>query len=828
MERRRSKGRQRANKLASPEPDGTKLEDYAFRASRYQVPTPTNVDRVEPLGTRLDNYTTVLDTPGTKEMYVEDMKSAPYTNDFGLGTATIHFQERKAKIQDIYRDIEKDDAANISFKGLDAEVAEIEAQLPPLTINRGAPSLNTNATKKTGNQKPLKETLLYSNPLHEQILNENFIKTSKQTAQTDVFDPSSGRENARVCSHITKNETSQLNSEVNKENIPPVLKSPHEPPVDTVAKETIQLEDISSLVADKSDSFDWKAFANYLDSRDVGAPLHRSKYRSLFNSSPQEVDDAFAEANTTAPMFLNHPGHSMKKSRSTGELLKRSLSPEDFKWDRKSRSEDLRWRSEYIEFSPRETGGFLQATCFEQSKPITMPMKEKAAQSRDMELDWMESIANGIVTINHNDSHELNIKKTQQHLENEQTLANASGSMPVTAASRSRVSSSKKEQIRTITNEASKKSLLSPSEDDDNDSSIFDEDIIAGLYPSHEKPAFKKHRHIRQSSTNDVARQLPFQVTPSPPKSSSHNAESFTDLAKQPESKRPYNMDVAPVNMSASQRRKIISDYLSFRDESVTNRITKATFVTSSPEIPPDPPESKSKPVTRSRPVAAKAKTKKMPSSRTTYFDAYGQSHYDPVPPTLGISPRSVVPRQVEGEKDYNSVTVLGGKSVKSMSSTIASKKSFTSSHRSSGERSNTVSGNKTKNGFCFPLSRVGTLNCYSDSRGANNNQNADGYAYLPSDASSSAGYAPSSVDVRSVKLPLTTPKTASSRKSFSPSAPGSGVVTPFSTFSSRPSATATPNFVATSNEDDWYMSPMHESVRRPCSDQVPLRRVNL
>jgi hypothetical protein len=33
---------------------------------------------------------------------------------------------------------------------------------------------------------------------------------------------------------------------------------------------------------------------------------------------------------------------------------------------------------------------------------------------------------------------------------------------------------------------------------------------------------------------------------------------------------------------------------------------------------------------------------------------------------------------------------------------------------------------------------------------------------------------------------------------------------------------------VATSNEDDWYMSPMHESVRRPCSDQVPLRRVNL
>ncbi|KAL3919321.1 MAG: hypothetical protein SGARI_007237, partial [Bacillariaceae sp.] len=45
----RRKSNNRNIKLTSPEPDGTKLEDYAFRASRYQAPTTSNIDRVEPL-----------------------------------------------------------------------------------------------------------------------------------------------------------------------------------------------------------------------------------------------------------------------------------------------------------------------------------------------------------------------------------------------------------------------------------------------------------------------------------------------------------------------------------------------------------------------------------------------------------------------------------------------------------------------------------------------------------------------------------------------------------------------------------------------------------
>ncbi|KAL3902004.1 MAG: hypothetical protein SGARI_005986, partial [Bacillariaceae sp.] len=393
--------------------------------------------------------------------------------------------------------------------------------------------------------------------------------------------------------------------------------------------------------------------------------------------------------------------------------------------------------------------------------------------------------------------------------------------------------SSKKERIRAVTQEASKTSLLSPSGDDVDDASDFDdEDLIAGMYPINEKPTSRKQRHLRTSSSNDVVRQLPFQVTPSPPKAGNVTGTSFSDLAKNGESKRPFDLEVAPVSMSAGQRKKMISDYLSFRDASVTSSITKQTPITPAPKVSPDPPESKRRSVSRSRSLSSKVKSKTKLSARTKYFDAYGQEHYDAVPPTLGISPRSVMPTPYEEERDYNSVSVMGGKSVRSMSSTIASKKSYTSSRRSSDERSTTVSATaKTKKGFCFSMSKLGSLNCYNNANSRDDDENAaDGYVHLPSVASTTGGYPASSVDLRSVKLPVMTPRTASTT-AFTPHGPASSsAVTPFSSYSRHAASTITPYSVAaTNNEDDcWFMSPMYEAKRRVSPDQVSLRRINL
>ncbi|KAL3912169.1 MAG: hypothetical protein SGILL_006989 [Bacillariaceae sp.] len=831
-----SRGRRNFNKLKSPEPDGTKLEDYAFRASRYIPATATNIDQVEPLGTRLeDGKNDVTDTPLTKDMYVEDSKT--FTE---VGAAAKHVQQRKAKIYDMYKEFEDSCTVEDVYKGIDAEVAEIEAQLPSLAKHR--------------------ESEILSNAIDNVPSQTAKISKQQNKDADEVLGPYSAKAKARLRSRIFKRIELSKPTPNTKKDDRPVLTSPHDPPIAAIESEPRQ-EDISSLIADKSSSFDWKAFANYLDEKEETIPLHRFKYRSLFTSPPKDtkLGSKLVEHSEEAPTPPTEPMQLMRRSRSTGHLLARKWSSAETS----SRSKPL--MAEYLEFTPRESGGYLQATCFEQSKSTTAKaLKEMKTVTVHKELDWMENIANGEGTINHNDSHELNVMKVspKHNKPGRNTVDGArSSKLPPPSATRSR-----KDTIRAVTQEAANKPLLSPSDNNDDDSN-FDEDLIAGLYPSHEKPTSTMNRQMRRHSQNDVARQLPF-VTPSPP------TRGKTQGSSEPKIK--VDLNVAPKVMSTSQRKKLISDYLSVRDGSVSSSSSKKT--PPNPDTPKnDPPESRK--MTRARSYSFKPKTT---------YDAYGFSHYEESPPILGISPRSVMKTHDQVELcDYNSENAMGGKSVKSMSSTIASVKSHSSTRRHEKDRDEGKS--------CFPSGKLSLLaRRHMDSRAtatkskANNRHqhNSNGYDYLPSDASSSAGgghYTAFSVNVNSVKLPVATPKTTYS-KSFSSSnnsrafgSRGGGLGTTSKSFSSsnsqrafgsalsRPrnsvvspsaprAAPVTPYSVKNNNniedddednddwcmspvnssiqikdhvEEDWYMSPL-EKQQRQLEDEISFHRVNL
>ncbi|KAG7347326.1 hypothetical protein IV203_016031 [Nitzschia inconspicua] len=534
--------------LVSPEPLGTKLEDFFFRTPRGDA-SPVEKDRVEPLGVRLDLRTQGVVTPMTADVYVvEDLPRMT------KGPPFLSMAPSNEKIHEIYQDIERDQ--NITFEGVDAEAARLEAELPPLRLGKG----------RTG----------------------NFLAESDSVKCNDVLgglmpwvqdDPYTGRAKERIRSRLQRPQC--LIENVRWNNDKPELINVPEPPLAAIDGNSDTVS-VSSLDADKSDSFDWKAFANYLDSKEDKAALHRSKYRSLL-LSPKKGSAALVTTVDSHEVQPRKPIGSLKRSQSTGELglvpLKNTAKQSHPK--------------EYLEFSTRESGGFLQATCFQENKPSTRLSRRKKSLDQQSVLDWIDKLGDDTATIPHNDSHELNFRSKKV-----KSVKNGS-----------------KSAIRAITKEASSKLLLVQNENIE-EASVPDYDFAAGLYQM--IPGNSRH-HIRHSQTKDVVRHLPFPETPSPPKeeipiASSDNSTRSIGSRKQSHCKK------VPATLSTSERKRIISDFLSARDGSSARDKSRT---------PSDRPEEFKTPATR---ASFRARTK-------VYEDF--QSEYSV--PTLGISPRSVM-----------------------------------------------------------------------------------------------------------------------------------------------------------------------------------------
>ncbi|KAG7367945.1 hypothetical protein IV203_030688 [Nitzschia inconspicua] len=538
--------------LVSPEPLGTKLEDFFFRTPRGDASPVEKEDRVEPLGVRLDLQTQDVATPMTADVYV--VEDSP--------RMTIH---------EIYRDIERDQ--DRTFEGVDAEAARLEAELPPLRLGKG----------RTG----------------------NFLAESDSAKRNDFlggqmpwlqYDPYTERAKERIRSRLQRPQC--LIEHVRWKNDNHELINVPEPSLAAIDGNSDTVS-VSSLDADKSDSFDWKAFANYLDSKEDKAALHRSKYRSLL-LSPKKGTAALVTTVDSHEGQPRKPIASLQRSQSTGAL---GLVPA-------TNTANQSHPKEYLEFSTWESGGFLQATCFQENKPSIRLSRRKKRLDQQSVLDWMDPLGDDTATIPHNDSHELNFRSKK-----EKSVKN--GSIPKQRSDKS--------AIRAITKEASSKPLLGQNENIE-EASVPDEDFASGIYQM--GPGKSRH-HIRHSQTKDVVRHLPFPDTPSPPKGVATTASS-DDTSRSIGSRKHKKL---PATLSTSERKKIISDFLSARDGS-SARETSRTLS--------DPPEEYKNPAIR---ASFRARIK-------AYEDF--QSEYSV--PTLGISPRSVM--SISDDQDVESFRV--------------------------------------------------------------------------------------------------------------------------------------------------------------------------
>jgi hypothetical protein len=143
-----------------------------------------------------------------------------------------------------------------------------------------------------------------------------------------------------------------------------------------------------------------------------------------------------------------------------------------------------------------------------------------------------------------------------------------------------------RELIRSISEEASKRSLLTPSGKAD-ESSIVDEDFITGLKPIVScKPKFDHQSSVTQSNpTFQMKLDDPQPITPSPTKTNTNNKKRAPkSSSSQPTSQ--YLLNGKAVWMTTIERKKLISKYLLERNHSIKKlEMSPSTFI----EEPPKP-----------------------------------------------------------------------------------------------------------------------------------------------------------------------------------------------------------------------------------------------
>jgi hypothetical protein len=687
--------------LVSPEPLGKKLEDFAFRtpqkadcSDRAEPLGTVSSNRAEPLGKRLDTLPN-SQTPRTVDIYVEE--TTPTTQNNSIIQS---YKSDMDKINEIYRDIDRDKNGGEPVKEIDVDVDELEAQLPSL-------SRTCDSSKRlpdfTGPTRTDNKQMLWVND-----------------------DPYSGRAKARVRSRLRHRQ--KIKSTAPTDEVAIAMDIIHPPSVLSIEGSSVE-DAMSSLDGDRSDSFDWKAFANYLDSKPDKLVLHRSKYKSFFNSARSVDIASVGSPEDSVDVSPKMPARILRRSRSTDELLPRPLDVTGKPSLSTSRSK------EYLEFSPRESGGFLQATCFKEKTSVKFHRRGKSlGHVQSNEMDWMESIGDENATMQHNDSHELHSQakptpKDSNMVENRRPPRDSTQKL----STRVRKHRNDKTAIRAITKEASSKSLLTPSGGDEDDNSNFDEDLIADLYQSQKINKSKISRERKE-----ILCHLPIkdrEILPNEDREilNLKNASALLEKA----SKNQFDLFGTPKTISTSQRKKLISEFLSARDGS---------SLRNAPRVPSDPPEILSTPTSKPHiPPRSKA------------YDDY-QAVYSV--PTLGISPRSATSVHGDDYASTSSITWMRSNKKndgpRSMSSPVLTKVVSQADRLSlSSEKREMVSvKRRRKKNAC--LSR----NTVKRSQHSRLTSTA-GYAYLSSDGSSAAS---SPVNLKSVKLPVLTPKTVSSR----------------------------------------------------------------
>lgn len=714
MERMEMPSSLNTHHIVSPEPIGTKLDDYAFRSPHVHKIAPYfQRNRAEPLGVRLDPpQPTNPNTPTADEIYI-DMETPPSFHRTALPKSPLvhSFHSRVESVNAMYHDVDMQNDGHIECKRTEIEETELEAQLPSLA--------RSNSSTKSSDRQP-KETLPEPTLDHEISCREPWVH----------YDPYMEKARERMRSRLEKSSTYRLHESPLKQPDRQYEGNAHDPPVVLIEGDSEE-EVISSLDIDKSDSFDWKGFANYLDKRAEKVLQHRSKYRSLLDS-PQRIDVALA-ASMESPTLTHN--------QST-PVLNNALSI-----DRDQRKQFQSRSKEFLEFSPRKCGGFLQATCFKESKFVTRLNREREnvkTESGGNELVWMNGLGEEPSTITRNYSHDLNVysrkisSEQEEDIERIVTEKKLENKISSHFSTLEKQDTKRKDRIDTIDIEASKRSLRSSLEMNDPEACNFHEDVLAGLYPIRKEVQIKKNG-LADHSDNETAvvRQLPFQVIHSPRKQKCKAVESKSFPNNGTLGQFSIRNKVQ-VSMSTGQRKKLISDYLSARD----GRTSKKSA---------DPPESS---------FASRMKPRIVQLGRKPYED-YEMAYSSP---TLGISPKSVVepPDYFDYLEPSNVADVCGDSQGTKLKTSFNTPRRINVTPKNTEQCRDMVSRNHHNDRLtCLPLYNLRAMKRFQDSRFKNvNNRNSGGYVYLSSSRDESQSAA-SSIHVKTVLT--TAPNTVTS-----------------------------------------------------------------